>query len=111
MNFSVTPNLFTKSSFSVIYHILKSVFGIFDEELSQAQKIKCSALTKSSNFFPAKFNQNWVSFSYIPKNKQCKKVLKSNKGFRRYRGSKVRNDSAAWDKKEGKITKNCQLYF
>ena len=30
------------------------------------------------------FKNFWLSFRYIPKDKPCKKFLKSNKGFRRY---------------------------
>ena len=64
--------------------------GIFDEKLSHGQKIMCyKSLKKVENIFPAKFNQTWLSFRYISlsKHKPCQKFLKSNKGFRRYRGS------------------------
>ena len=62
--------------------------GMFYEKLSLAQKLKCSRALKSQKLFSTEFNQTWLSFRYIPKDKPCKKVLKSNKGFRRYGGSK-----------------------
>ena len=91
---------------------------IFDEKLSRAQKIMCSRLQsakKGRNFFQPNLTKLWYPLGTHLMINHAKKFWNRTRGSGDMGVQKLRNDFAAWDKKEEKIplwgNRRTSVYF